>query len=114
MQLNGPVSLVRHLVQPGDYVVADIDGVCVIPFFDVPRVVEHCENATATEAAFIDRIDAAATLEELVAGLTRARPGVTADVTSSKEHILSSTMHDPPAHLLARRPLRPRRGHRST
>ncbi|MFC9360831.1 RraA family protein [Rhodococcus sp. NPDC057014] len=70
VQMNGPVSLAGHLVNPGDYIVADIDGVCVIPFFDVPRVVEHCEHAHGTEVAFIDRIDAAATLEELVAGLT--------------------------------------------
>ncbi|TQC50819.1 RraA family protein [Rhodococcus sp. WS4] len=69
IELNGPVSLCGYLVQPGDYIVADIDGVCVIPFFDVPGVVEFCENASATEAAFIDRIDAASSLEELVAGL---------------------------------------------
>ncbi|MHA4852829.1 RraA family protein [Rhodococcus sp. MSC1_016] len=70
VQMNGPVSLCGHLVNPGDYLVADIDGVCVIPFFDVPRVVDYCENAHRTEVAFIERIDAASTLEELVAGLT--------------------------------------------
>lgn len=69
VQMNGPVSLCGHLVNPGDYVVADLDGVCVIPFFDVPRVVDFCENAHRSEIAFIERIDAAATLEELVAGL---------------------------------------------
>ena len=69
VELNGPVSLCHYLVQPGDYMVADIDGVCVIPFADVPRVVDYCQNASSTEAAFIDRIDAASSLEELVAGL---------------------------------------------
>jgi regulator of RNase E activity RraA len=70
VQMNGPVSLCGHLVNPGDYLVADIDGVCVIPFFDVPRVVDFCENAHRAEIVFIDRIDAATSLEELVAGLT--------------------------------------------
>ncbi|MFC9555737.1 RraA family protein [Rhodococcus sp. NPDC056960] len=74
MQMNGPVSLCGHLVNPGDYLVADVDGVCVIPFFDVPRVVDVCENAHQAEIAFIARIDTAASLEELVAGLT---PGTT-------------------------------------
>ncbi|MGW4479972.1 RraA family protein [Rhodococcus triatomae] len=69
VQLNGPVSVCGHLVDPGDYVVADSDGVCVIPFADVPRVVDFCENAHLAEVAFIGRIDAAATLEDLVAGL---------------------------------------------
>ena len=69
LQLNGPVSLCGNLVQPGDYLVADIDGVCVIPFDAVPAVVEYCERSYAKEVAFIDRIESAATLEELVAGL---------------------------------------------
>jgi 4-hydroxy-4-methyl-2-oxoglutarate aldolase len=69
VQLNGPVSLCGNLVEPGDYLVADIDGVCVVPFDAVPMVVEHCERSYAAEVAFIDRIESAATLEELVAGL---------------------------------------------
>jgi 4-hydroxy-4-methyl-2-oxoglutarate aldolase len=69
VQLNGPVSLCGHLVHPGDYLVADLDGVCVVPFDAVPVVVEHCERSHAAEVAFIDRIESAATLEDLVTGL---------------------------------------------
>ncbi len=69
VQLNGPISLCGNLVQPGDYLVADTDGVCVVPFDAVPMVVEHCERACAAEVAFIDRIESAATLEDLVSGL---------------------------------------------
>lgn len=69
IELNGPVCLHGHVVYPGDYIVADRDGICVIPFLDVPQVVEHCERAHTAETAFIDRIDAAASLEELIAGL---------------------------------------------
>ncbi|ANZ27403.1 methyltransferase [Rhodococcus sp. WB1] len=69
VQLNGPVCLGGHQVHPGDYLVADRDGICIIPFFDVPQVVEHCERAHLAETAFIDRIDAAPSVEDLVAGL---------------------------------------------
>ena len=74
VELNGPVTLFGHGVQPGDYLVADDDGVCVIPFADVARVVELCEVADHAERAFIARIEAAPTLEDLVAGL---QPGST-------------------------------------
>jgi 4-hydroxy-4-methyl-2-oxoglutarate aldolase len=70
VQLNGPVSLWGHLVHPGDYVVADIDGICIIPFADVPQVVEYCEAANDAEAAFIERIESSTTLVDLVAGLS--------------------------------------------
>nr|WP_308015132.1 RraA family protein [Nocardia coffeae] len=69
VELNGPVALCGHLVRPGDYIVADIDGICVIPFAEVPRVVEFCENANRVEVAFIEKIAAATSLEDLVAGL---------------------------------------------
>lgn len=69
IELNGPVTVFGHYVAPGDYLVADDDGVCVIPFADVARVVELCEAADQAERAFITRIEAAPTLEDLVAGL---------------------------------------------
>ncbi|AEF42319.1 RraA family protein [Hoyosella subflava] len=69
VELNGTVSLRDHAVTPGDYIVADRDGVCIIPFAAVPDVVDHCLAAQRDESAFIDRIDAASSLEELIAGL---------------------------------------------
>ena len=98
VQMNGPVSLCGHLVNPGDYVVADIDGVCVIPFFDVPAVVEHCENAYRNEVAFIDRIDC-----RRHSGRTRRRadpgtPPLTADVDITRRNTALSSIHaDPPS-----------------
>lgn len=74
VELNGPVRLFGYPVHPGDYLVADDDGVCVIPFAHVARVVETCEAADRAERAFIARIEAAPTLEHLVAGL---QPGST-------------------------------------
>ncbi|MDZ7885115.1 MAG: RraA family protein [Mycobacterium sp.] len=69
VELNGPVTVFGHRVQPGDYLVADDDGVCVIPFAHVARIVETCEAADRAERAFITRIEAATTLEHLVASL---------------------------------------------
>lgn len=69
-EMNGPVTIHGCTVTPGDYVVADSDGVCIVPFDDMPRVVEFCEAAHRAEIDFIERIDNATTLEELVAGLT--------------------------------------------
>ncbi|OZF04820.1 RraA family protein [Rhodococcoides fascians] len=69
-EMNGPVTVRGCTVEPGDYVVADGDGICIVPFADVRRVVEHCETAHRAEIDFVERIDNATTLEELVAGLT--------------------------------------------
>ncbi|WP_415975065.1 RraA family protein [Rhodococcus sp. 077-4] len=69
-EMNGPVTIHGCTVVPGDYIVGDSDGICIVPFADMPRVVEHCEIAHRAEADFIERIDNATTLEELVAGLT--------------------------------------------
>lgn len=69
VELNGPVTIFGTVVYPGDYIVADGDGVCIVPFGDVPRVVAHCEAADLAEQRFVARIDAAPSLEDLVAGL---------------------------------------------
>ncbi|SNT35517.1 RraA family protein [Rhodococcoides kyotonense] len=69
-EVNGPVVLRGNTVRPGDYIVADIDGVCIVPFEDMPRVVEYCEEAQRAEATFVERIDAASSLEKLIEGMT--------------------------------------------
>lgn len=66
-ELNGPVDLAGAPVRPGDVVVADRDGVAVIPFDAVDEVVAFCEHAHAEEEAVIATIDDSETLEELVA-----------------------------------------------
>ncbi|MBM7366728.1 RraA family protein [Gordonia hydrophobica] len=66
-ELNGPVSVGGVPVAPGDYVVADRNGVAVIPFAVVPDVVDRCEAAEVAEARLLRVIDAAADLADLVA-----------------------------------------------
>jgi regulator of RNase E activity RraA len=69
VELNGQIAIFGQTVHAGDFVIADADGVCIVPFDDVPRVVGYCEAADAAERKFITRIDAAPTLEDLIAGL---------------------------------------------
>ena len=66
-ELNGPVDLAGVTVRPGDVVAADRDGVAVIPFAAVAEVVSFCERAQREEERLIAVIDAAETLEDLVA-----------------------------------------------
>lgn len=65
--LNGPVDLLGVPVHPGDVVVADRDGVAVIPVDVVEQVIEHCERGLRDEREMIAIIDAADGLEDLVA-----------------------------------------------
>lgn len=66
-ELNGPVNLGGVTVRPGDVVVADRDGVAVIPVAVVDRVVDFCERAHRDEEGLVTLIDTADTLESLVA-----------------------------------------------
>lgn len=49
--VNVPVSLGGQLIRPGDAIVADDDGVCVVPRLDVPRAVTASEARIAKEDA---------------------------------------------------------------
>ena len=66
-ELNGPVELCGVPVRPGDVVVADRDGVAVIPLDVVEKVVEFCERGHRDEERLIAVIDDAADLPDLVA-----------------------------------------------
>ena len=66
-ELNGPVDVRGVTVHPGDVLVADRDGVAVIPVDLVERVVDHCERGQRDEQALIALIDRADGLEDLVA-----------------------------------------------
>lgn len=69
-ELNGPVALAGTPVRPGDLVVADGNGVCVVPFHLVPGVVQACTRANGAEAVLARAIREATSLEDLV---TRVR-----------------------------------------
>lgn len=75
-ELNGPVDLAEATVRPGDVVVADDDGIAVIPFALVEQVVQWCEQGVRDEERLIAVIDAAADLSVLVS--RTAGPGTPA------------------------------------
>jgi 4-hydroxy-4-methyl-2-oxoglutarate aldolase len=49
--VNVPVSLGGQLIRPGDAIVADDDGVCVVPRLDVAKAVTASEARIAKEDA---------------------------------------------------------------
>jgi 4-hydroxy-4-methyl-2-oxoglutarate aldolase len=49
--VNVPVTLGGQVIRPGDAIVADDDGVCVVPRLDVPRAVTASEARIAKEDA---------------------------------------------------------------
>jgi len=55
---NVPVSCGGVLVHPGDWVMADDDGVVVVPAADVEAVLAAAELADAKERKFVERINA--------------------------------------------------------
>ena len=49
--MNVPISLGGQLIRPGDAIVADDDGVCVVPRLDVAKAVTASEARIAKEDA---------------------------------------------------------------
>lgn len=49
--VNVPISVGGQLIRPGDAIVADDDGVCVVPRLDVTKAVAAAEARTAKEDA---------------------------------------------------------------
>ncbi|GAA1724935.1 Regulator of RNase E activity RraA [Dietzia kunjamensis subsp. schimae] len=66
-ELNGPVTLSGVPVHPGDVVVADRDGVAVIPFAAAEAAVSFCERAHHEEQELVALIEDADSLEDLIA-----------------------------------------------
>ncbi len=64
--LNDAVVVNGTTVHPGDYVVADSDGVCVIPFDAFPGVVQACLEAQGTEDTLMEVIQLSDGLEDLI------------------------------------------------
>jgi regulator of RNase E activity RraA len=59
------VSLAGLVVYPGDLIVADASGVCVVPIDAVGRVVEICREAEKTERTVIAAMSEGATGADL-------------------------------------------------
>jgi 4-hydroxy-4-methyl-2-oxoglutarate aldolase len=62
---NVPVVLAGVLVEPGDVIAADGDGVLVIPRTELNRAVEGARNRSAAEALTRKRIEAGESLYEI-------------------------------------------------
>jgi 4-hydroxy-4-methyl-2-oxoglutarate aldolase len=66
-ELNGPVNLAGARVHPGDLVVADGNGVCVVPLAEAAAVVAECRRLVAAEDEMSRALAEAKTLSDLVA-----------------------------------------------
>lgn len=64
-EVNGPVSLCGCLVMPGDLIVADGSGVCIVPNELVEEVLEKAEKSAAKEEEFSRILEAGGGIEEL-------------------------------------------------
>ena len=63
-----PGATKQHvIVNPGDFVLGDVDGVIVIPYDEVEKVLNEAERLTATEVQIRAALDAGATLEQVLA-----------------------------------------------
>jgi len=56
MEINGPVSMHGIVIYPGDLIVADDSGVCVIPAENVLRLIAEAERICAAENQIRDLI----------------------------------------------------------
>ena len=63
-----PGATKQHvIVNPGDFVLGDVDGVIVVPYDEVEKVLNEAERLTATEVQIRAALDAGATLEQVLA-----------------------------------------------
>jgi 4-hydroxy-4-methyl-2-oxoglutarate aldolase len=73
VELNGPVSFAGATVRPGDLIVADSNGIAVVPADAVDAVLTDCERAAAAERPLADAITSAGSLEDLIARLKQGK-----------------------------------------
>lgn len=64
--VNRPVAIASVTVHPGDFIVADQDGICVVPFDLLPEVVRLTQLTQLAEDDLLAQIDESSTLEELI------------------------------------------------
>lgn len=65
IEINGPVSMRGVLVLPGDLVVADDSGVCIVPYDLVIPLIEQAEKIGNDEDQMREMIKRGASLDEL-------------------------------------------------
>jgi regulator of RNase E activity RraA len=65
MEINGPVSLHDIVVYPGDLIVADDSGICVVPQELVSKIIEEAEKVGGAEDKMRDLITGKAPVSEL-------------------------------------------------
>ena len=65
IEINGPVTLWKVTVLPGDLIVADDSGVCVIPIDKVEAVFEKAKSILAEEANMRNMIEKKVPIAEL-------------------------------------------------
>jgi len=63
-----PGATKQHvIVNPGDFVLGDVDGVVIVPAEAVEKVLNEAERLTATEVKIRAELDAGSTLEQVLA-----------------------------------------------
>ena len=65
VEMNGPVTLCGKLVEPGDLMVADDSGVCIVPFELAEPVLEKSLAIAASEERMRQLIESKAPISEL-------------------------------------------------
>ena len=65
VEMNGPVTLCGKLVEPGDLMVADDSGVCIVPYELAGPVLEECLKIAAAEERMRQLIESKAPISEL-------------------------------------------------
>lgn len=65
VEMNGPVTLSGKLVEPGDLMVADDSGVCIVPYDLAKPVLDECLKIAAAEEHMRELIETKAPISEL-------------------------------------------------
>ena len=65
VEMNGPITLCGKLVEPGDLMVADDSGVCIVPYDLAETVIDQAEAIAASEERMRELIESKAPISEL-------------------------------------------------
>ena len=73
-EINGTVTIMGVMVNPGDLVVADETGVCFVPQHLVPEVLELAEAADRKEEEWVRKLEAGLSIPDLVQNIYQRFP----------------------------------------